>query len=169
LCACVFFVLGASETFGMNPGLDVSQYAHTSWSAKNGDFRGIVLSVTQTADGYIWIGTDIGLLRFDGARFVEWRPPAGTSLPKSPFQKVLGTRDGSLWIGGKGLARLKDGKLTTYPALNDTWINAITENHDGTVWVGGLQRPVARLCSLAKDQLQCVGEDTTFGEWIHSI
>ncbi len=114
-----------TETVAVNPSLDVSQYAHTSWSAKNGDFRGAVLSVTQTADGYLWLGTDIGLSRFDGARFVEWRLPPGTSLPKNPFQKVLGTRDGSLWIGGKGLGRLKDGKLTTYPALSDTWINAI--------------------------------------------
>jgi len=158
-----------TETVAVNPSLDVSQYAHTSWSAKNGDFRGAVLSVTQTADGYLWLGTDIGLLRFDGARFVEWRLPPGTSLPRNPFQKVLGTRDGSLWIGGKGLGRLKDGKLTTYPALSDTWINAITEDHDGTVWVGGLHRPFASLCGIRNDQLQCVGDESTFGEWIHSM
>lgn len=169
LCAGIFLVLESSATFAVSPGLDVSQYAHTSWLSREGDFRGNLFSITQTADGYLWLGTDVGLLRFDGVSFVEWRPPDGPPLPKNPFNKVLGTREGSLWIGGKGLARLKDGKLTRYPALDDTWVFSIAEDHEGTVWIGGLQRPFARLCSFREEQLQCAGAEATFGEWIRSI
>ena|SRR5579862_3454686 len=84
--------------------LDVSQYLHTSWTAQDGYFHGGVQSVTQTADGYLWITSTTGLLRFDGLRFVEWKPPGQDSLPAQPLFSLLGSKDGRLWIGGTGLA-----------------------------------------------------------------
>jgi signal transduction histidine kinase/ligand-binding sensor domain-containing protein len=169
VCSSIFLVLGSSKTFALNPRLDISQYAHTSWSARDGYFRGAIISIAQTVDGYLWIGTGFGLLRYDGARFVEWHIPDEANLPRPPFEQLLGTRDGSLWIGGvNGLARLKDGKLTNYPELKGTAVTAITEDHEGTVWIGGSHYPFAQLCSLRSDQMQCVGE-TAFGDWVDSI
>src|SRR5512132_1198434 len=85
--------------FALNPALDVSQYAHTSWKIRDGFFKGRISSIAQTADGYLWLGTELGLVRFDGVRFVPWRPPAGQSLPSNHIRSLVAARDGTLWIG----------------------------------------------------------------------
>jgi len=56
--------------------------------------------MAQTSDGYLWLTSTSGLLRFDGVRFVEWSPPGHESLPGQPLNSLLGSKDGSLWIGG---------------------------------------------------------------------
>src|SRR5689334_13935946 len=50
----------------LNPALDISQYAHHAWRNSEGFAKGPINSIAQTADGYLWLGTDFGLLRFDG-------------------------------------------------------------------------------------------------------
>src|SRR6202045_2947940 len=83
--------------FALNPALDVSQYAHTSWKIRDGFTRGVINSIAQTPDGYLWLGTEFGLLRFDGVKKVPW-PPAG-HLPSDEIFKLLAATDGTLWIG----------------------------------------------------------------------
>ena len=63
------------EARGLNPALDVSQYAHTAWKIRDGFTKGAINSIAQTPDGYLWLGTEFGLLRFDGVRAVPWQPP----------------------------------------------------------------------------------------------
>src|SRR5215469_1617014 len=80
----------------------VSQYAHRAWLMRDGFFTGAPGAITQTGDGYIWIGTESGLFRFDGSRFEPWSSPDGKKLPSSVIRHLLGARDGSLWIGMHG-------------------------------------------------------------------
>src|SRR5713101_4008282 len=91
--------------FALNPDLDVSQYAHTAWRIRDGFPKGLVLSLAQTPDGYLWLGTEFGLFRFDGVKSTAWQPPQGQQLPNSYIRSLLVARDGTLWIGTlKGLA-----------------------------------------------------------------
>ena len=69
--------------FALNPALDVSQYAHTAWKIRDGFAKGSILSIAQTPDGYLWLGTAFGLYRFDGVRNVLWQPPPDQHLPSS--------------------------------------------------------------------------------------
>ena len=104
--------------FALDPSLDISQFAHTAWRVRDGFGKGPIHSIAQTPDGYLWLGTEFGLLRFDGVRAVPWQPPAGEHLPSDVVTRLLVSRDGTLWIGtGKGLATWKDGKLTHYPEM----------------------------------------------------
>src|SRR5271157_2157457 len=75
--------------FGLNPSLDTNQYGHKAWTIREGFFKGIISSIAQTPDGYLWLGTDFGLLRFDGVRPVEWTPPGRLGLPSSRIQSLL--------------------------------------------------------------------------------
>jgi signal transduction histidine kinase/ligand-binding sensor domain-containing protein len=158
--------------FALNPALDVSQYAHTSWKVRDGFSKGVISAIAQTLDGYLWLGTEFGLLRFDGVRAVPWQPPTGQPLPSSRVYSLLAARDGTLWIGtSKGLASWKDGKLTQYPALAGQTIHAaILEDHEGTVWVGGLASPrPGKLCAIQKGSVQCYGDDGALGNGVSGL
>src|SRR5580700_8842147 len=72
----------------LNPALDVSQYAHTAWKVREGFANGSILSVAQTPDGYLWVGTAFGLYRFDGVRNVPWQPP-GQNLPSTTITSLV--------------------------------------------------------------------------------
>ncbi len=163
---------GRPCAFALNPALDVSQYAHTAWKIREGFTEGTISAIVQTPDGYLWLGTEFGLLRFDGVRAVPWQPPPGQHLPSSSVFSLLAARDGTLWIGTtKGLASWKDGKLTQYPALAGQLIRAaILEDHEGTVWAGGLAfPPPGRLCAIQKGSVQCYGDDGALGNGVGGL
>ena len=98
---------------------------------------------------------------------MPWQPPAGEHLPGNVVKKLLVSRDGTLWIGaGKGLASWKDGKLIQYPEMAGWIVNALVEDHEGTVWAGGFGVPGhGRLCAIKGGRAQCSDP----GEGVQSI
>jgi signal transduction histidine kinase/ligand-binding sensor domain-containing protein len=161
LCPCAF---------ALDPALDVSQYAHTSWKIREGFSKGRIQNIAQTPDGYLWLGTEFGLLRFDGVRNVPWQPPPDERLPSSNITRLVAARDGTLWIGTwKGLASWRAGKLIQYPEFAGLLVSALLEDREGTVWVGTLSfPPPGRLCAIQKSRVHCYGEDGAFGYGIFS-
>ena len=89
-------VLLAGSTFASDAPLAMSQYAHTAWKVRDGFAKGFIYSIAQTPDGYIWLGTEFGLLRFDAVTAVPWQPPDGQQLPARDIPVLLVTRDGSV-------------------------------------------------------------------------
>jgi signal transduction histidine kinase/ligand-binding sensor domain-containing protein len=159
-CALGAGMARAPRVFALDPALDVSQYAHTAWKIREGFSKGIITSIAQTPDGYLWLGTEFGLLRFDGVRNVPWQPPAGEHLPSSFIRNLLVARDGRLWIGTlEGLASWKDGKLTQYPELTGQAVSALLEDREGSVWVGTFGFPSGSLCAIRQGNVHCDGED----------
>ena len=128
----------------------------------------MIHAIAQTPDGYIWLGTEFGLLRFDGVHAVPWQPPADQHLPSDKIQSLLVTSDGTLWIGTwKGLASWKDGNLTQYPELAGEVIFPLMEDRDGAVWAGGFAySPPGKLCSIQRGAVKCYGEDGSLGNGV---
>src|SRR5262249_2200097 len=93
----VLFACGGAVA--LDPNLDVSQYAHSSWKMREGFTKGEIYLIAQTPDGYLWLGTELGLLRFDGVRAVPWQPPGGEQLSRNFISGLLVAHDGTLWIG----------------------------------------------------------------------
>ena len=123
--------------FALDPSLDVSQYAHTSWKIRDGFIKGSIFTMAQTPDGYLWLGTAFGLFRFDGIRAVRWQPPDGAQLPSQRIDPLLVARDGTLWIAtDKGLASWRNGKLMTYPEVNGRRVDSLLQDAEGTLWFG---------------------------------
>jgi ligand-binding sensor domain-containing protein len=123
------------RALALDPDRRISQYGHTVWRIQDGAISPPT-NIAQTTDGFLWITTAQGLMRFDGVRFMPWQPPQGQNLPGTHFSALLGSRDGSLWIGTtRGLARWKDGQLRTYTDLqHPAAIAAIIEDDSGTIW-----------------------------------
>ncbi len=154
----------------LNPSLDVDQYAHKAWTIREGFFKSTINSIAQAPDGYLWLATEFGLLRFDGVRAEPWTPPAGEALPSSSIYTLLVTRDGTLWIGTyEGLASWNGAKLTRYPELDGQLVGSLLEGRDGTVWVGSLGVPNGRVCAVRRGATQCHGQDGSFGQVVRSF
>jgi ligand-binding sensor domain-containing protein len=89
--------LFATAAFALDPQKSITQFAHTVWTEKD-SAPADLLAITQTSDGYLWLGTPTGLFSFDGIRFAHFEPRAGEYLPAKAIWNLLATRDGSLWI-----------------------------------------------------------------------
>jgi ligand-binding sensor domain-containing protein/signal transduction histidine kinase len=163
-------LVSCPRALALDPSLDVSQYAHTAWRVRDGFAKGEINAITQTPDGYLWLGTDFGLLRFDGVRAVPWQPPPGQSLPSNDIRSLAATRDGTLWIGtDKGLASWGGGKLTSYQELAGQVVLKLLEDHKGTLWAGGLGVPSGKLCAIQKAGVRCYGENGTLGPGVFGL
>ena len=157
----------------LNPALDINQYAHTAWTVREGFSLGNIYTIAQTADGYLWLGGEFGLFRFDGVRSLPWKPPAGQQLPDRAIYRLLGARDGTLWIGTfVGLFGWSGGKLTRcleFPQI----VDSLLEDHEGTVWAGSLAAgagtPNGRLCEIRSGRAQCYGDDGAFGRAVSAL
>ena len=160
----------------LDPTLEVNQYSHTSWKIRDGFSRGFITAFAQGRDGYLWLGTELGLLRFDGVRATPFQLPAGMSLPHDQVRALTTARDGTLWIGTwDGLATWNGSQLNSYPRFNGHYINAIVEDREGTVWIGGRSRSydTGVLCSIRDGKVACESdaspasmyEDTSGALW----
>jgi len=152
-------ILFPSRAFATDPDKKITQYAHTAWRTQDGYFSGAPHAITQTADGYIWIGTQNELLRFDGVKLARWIPPAGRELPQSRIWTLLGSRDGSLWIGtDTGLAHWNNRELVIF-AEPHGHVNSIIEKSNGEIWFSVTQQGhyTAAVCQVIGERTKCYG------------
>jgi len=159
LCLLLFFLTG-SRVWALDPSRHISQYAHTAWRVQDGLIKGGPWVITQTTDGYLWVGTDAGLMRFDGVRFVPWMPPAGKQLLSSNITGLLAARDGSLWIGTEvGLSHWVDQDLINY-SNQHARINSIIEDHAGRIWFTRTRilDAAGGLCQVIGTGMRCYGK-----------
>src|SRR5271166_3902313 len=169
----VSLLLGAAPVLALDPSLEVSQYAHTTWSVRDGFSLGAIFAMAQTPDGYLWLGSENGLFRFDGVRSIPLQPPAGQHLTSAPYS-LLVTRDGTLWIGTfSGLVSWSGGKLTRYPEVGEHFVTSLLEDREGTVWAGIMgsttDTPTGQLCAIRSGRAQCYLQGGAFGHFVWSL
>ena len=156
---CFLLLLATCTAWAVDPDKQISQYGHTAWRIQDGIFSGAPNAIAQTRDGYLWIGTENGLIRFDGVRFVPWVPLKGRLLSSGIFSLLAGT-DGSLWIGtSTNLAHLQNGNLTNYLGA-DGRVNSIVQGHDGRIWItrSRVHDDKGPLCEVKGESLRCYGK-----------
>jgi ligand-binding sensor domain-containing protein len=145
--------------FALNATLDVNQYAHSAWKLRDGFAKGTITCVTQTRDGYLWFGTELGLLRFDGVRTTPWQSPSNQPLPSNVILGLLAARDGTLWIAtDQGLASWKDGQLRRYDALAGDYVGKLLEDREGAIWMVRFKSRWT-LCRTQQGAVTCYGDD----------
>lgn len=159
----VWAVIGPFFAWALSPSLDVAQHGHRAWRNLDGFGLGAITAIAQTTDGYMWLATPTGLLRFDGVRTVPVRHAVDTEFDES-VRALRGARDGTLWIGtSRGLFGFRNGAFLPNASLSDMAINAIAEDSDGTIWVAGATNGQGRLCALRKHGDECHGQDGRLG------
>ena len=127
-----------------------TDYSLTTWGLAEGLSSGAIWAIAQTEEGYLWLGTDAGPVRFDGVRFVSWEALGLPPLPNVPVRALSSSRDGSVWFGfgaQGGVIRLHKGEVLHYgpnEGLEEGAVMMLFEHPDGTFWAGS-QRGLYRL------------------------
>lgn len=140
LCYSLLGSTQANSSSAVADSLD-SGYRLTAWSTAEGLPSSAVASIVQTRDGYLWIGTQEGLVRFDGVRFTVFDKKNIPGIGQFSIVALCEARDGTLWIGSQtsGLLSMKAGEFTVYKAstsgLPDDEIDALAQDDEGQLWV----------------------------------
>src|SRR5579871_1064533 len=126
----LIFGIGLSFTLpdllALNPHKTLTQYTRKVWTEADGLPQDTIRSIAQTADGYLWLGTDEGLARFDGYDFVVFSKD-NSALPSNSVTALYAGQSGNLWIGTPmGLTRFADTHFTTFTTKDGLPDNSIT-------------------------------------------
>jgi ligand-binding sensor domain-containing protein/signal transduction histidine kinase len=145
----VAFACLASSAKALDSKKAISQYISETWSAEQGFPGGPVYAFAQTPDGYLWIGTEKGLMRFDGLNFHLMQRSDSTLLPEGPVLGLAVDSEGALWIRAQGptLLRYKDERfLDVLAALQEEEINitAMCRAEDGSILFAGHSSGIVR-------------------------
>jgi ligand-binding sensor domain-containing protein/signal transduction histidine kinase len=133
----------------LDPHRALIQYGHDIWRTADGLPQNAVLAVLQTRDGYLWLGTTSGLVRFDGVRFTVFDKANTEAIGHNQISALFEDREGSLWIGtfGGGLTKLQNRRFTTYTTrdgLSHDVVKAICQDRAGGLWIATLAHGVNR-------------------------
>jgi hypothetical protein len=96
LVYCLLLCL-STPLFAIDRDRRIDQIQHTSWTAREGA-PGSIHAMAQTTEGYLWLGTDGGLVRFDGIHFDRYQAESGPPLPTHSVAALMAAPDGGLWI-----------------------------------------------------------------------
>ncbi len=134
-------IAAVPEAQALDPERKLSQYVRKTWDAGEGLLQNTLQVVLQTRDGYIWIGTESGLVRFDGVRFTTFDRHNTPVLRHHMVRALAETPDGTLWIGTHpgGLVRYRDGVFTPFGrdnGLPDNPVYTLHVDRRGRLWVG---------------------------------
>lgn len=161
----------------------LSGYTMTSWTLADGVPIGPVSAMVQDPEGFLWLGTTSGVMRFDGARFTPWDALHSTPLPHRDVLALALSRTGTMWIGfdrladGVSVGAWRDGVLTfpTAGSAPQAATTAILEDRAGGVWAvsgGALHRwrhgrwDVVHTGALGRATVVSVREDAAGALWI---
>lgn len=149
----------ANPASALDPNVRITQYRHSAWRIQEGAFASAPNVIAQTRDGYIWIGTGSGLVKYDGVRFRPWSPPGAKSVSGTIVYSLLSSSNGTLWIGtAERLLSWRNGKIQE--RLRGR-INSIVEDRKGRIWVARSRAPDLNggLCQVAGEHPRCIGGD----------
>jgi len=175
----ILCVACAIPLLALDPHKAISQYSYSVWQTGQGLPQGTVMSIAQTPDGYLWLGTPVGLVRFDGAQFRLIEEDVTTRFG---VWHLYVSRDGGLWVStyGGGLLRFKNGKFTRYTTregLSDDQVRMVYEDRAGNLWIGTFSQGLSVLREgrfthytardgLAHNNVKSIVEDANGDLWI---
>lgn len=149
----------AQSVRGLDPHKALTQYALRHWDNDNGLPSLTITAIEQTPDGYLWLSTFSGLVRFDGVTFTTFNPKNTKEITVNALAALCVDDDGNLWVGseGGGLLRYRKGKFrvfTTADGLVSNTVSSLSKDKNGTLWVGttkGLQQvPLSQQTNLSQ-------------------
>ena len=121
---------------------DLAETAGTirTWHSSDGLPSDSATAITQTRDGFIWVGTTAGLVRFDGIKFNPLKLEISSPSNPAHITALCEDSNGHLWIGTQqdGVFKLAEGALSHYAREHDLLdVTSLAADSRGQVWIGG--------------------------------
>jgi signal transduction histidine kinase/CheY-like chemotaxis protein/streptogramin lyase len=139
-CVAALLLIVSVSAHALDPSLKLSQYVLDNWQIPQGLPQISAQAIARTPDGYLWVGTQEGLARFDGVRFVVFDHGSESAIPDKHISVLYADSAGRLWIGTRaGIAVYEHGHfkaLSVMPGLAHAYVRAIAEGKQGRIWVG---------------------------------
>jgi ligand-binding sensor domain-containing protein/signal transduction histidine kinase len=136
----VFLLLAGMRTPALDSNRSLKEFGHQTWLTENGLPQNTVQSIVQTHDGYLWIGTQEGLARFDGLTFTVFDKENTPAFKSNDIRFLYEDQQGRLWVSTSyGLVNRHNGQFTSFTeneGLPDNSIGPVVEDTSGNVWIG---------------------------------
>ena len=145
-----FLALFAVFAFADAAALGAQDYVVDTWQTEDGLPQNSVTSLAQTRDGYLWVGTQDGLARFDGVRFVPFDAHNTPAIRNSRIVQLFEDRKGALWIGTEdaGIVRSEGRQLTAFSAPNQgtayNYARVLCDDAEGGLWIASCENQLVR-------------------------
>jgi len=166
--------------FALEPTRPLAGHAHRTWRSEDGLLQDTVTALLESRDGFLWIGTGAGLVRFDGSAFEHFSRISLPTFEHNAVQCLAEGQDGGLWIGTTepGLYLLKQGQIRTFgPAegLPGQAIHRLLRDRRGTLWAAPVEGPLLRFdgarfqavpTDAAQLRIQALVEDAQGQLWV---
>jgi ligand-binding sensor domain-containing protein len=141
LGVAIALVCSTAPALALDPAKPVVQLVQERWSTAQGLPQDSVQTILQTRDGYVWIGTQEGLVRFDGLGFEVFDRARLPAMTTNHVGALLEDPGGGLWVGtlGGGLLHFRHGQVTAYTSaqgLSGDSVTALLRDREGRLWVG---------------------------------
>ncbi|HVR39871.1 MAG TPA: two-component regulator propeller domain-containing protein, partial [Thermoanaerobaculia bacterium] len=150
-------VLSALRAFALDPSTALTQFMRDHWQAEQGLPQNSVTAILQTRDGYFWLGTQEGLVRFDGVRFTLFDTRNTPELGHNFVLCLYQDRHGHLYIGTYGgLTRFENGR---FRQIAKGQVRAVVEDQRGKLWIGTLGAGVIGEPSIPGKRVRAIVED----------
>jgi len=138
LMLCAALLASLSSPVWSRDASGIGPFHHTAWTIGEGA-PGNITALTQAADGFLWIGTEVGLFRFDGLRFEHVEQPADNPFPATSISALYTAPDGGLWIGFRyGGISVLDGDNPIHhgeaEGLRLSTVYRFQQDRDGVLW-----------------------------------
>ncbi|MEW6733027.1 MAG: two-component regulator propeller domain-containing protein [Acidobacteriota bacterium] len=164
----------------LDPNRHISQYSNKVWRLEDGLPQSSIVAIRQTRNGYLWLGTEEGLVRFDGVRFTTFSKKNTPAIQRNHIRALCETSDGSLWIGTSGgLIQLKDNQFKAYTikeGLAQNRVSALWESNDGSLWIGtnnglskfkaGIFTNYLKISGSTTNNIQAIYQDREGNLWL---
>ncbi|MEM8983437.1 MAG: diguanylate cyclase [Pseudomonadota bacterium] len=152
--AALVLLVAANSAVALDATVKTSQLVHQYWGHADGLPAGALWVVHYAANGFLWIGAEGGLVRFDGVNFTQYNSTNHPALAVNDIRSIAESADGTLWLAtyGGGVVRVSGSTLTRFDArhgLNDNVVYSVLVASDGTVWAGTARG----LCRLHQEEI----------------
>jgi ligand-binding sensor domain-containing protein/signal transduction histidine kinase len=132
----------------LDPAKSLSQYVHSQWGKNKGFIGETIYAICSSGDGYLWIGTDRGLVRFDGEKFTLIQRPLPDQPAIGPVRGLVEDSEGNLWVRSQGPQMLvyRDGQFRNAFANGPLPLSIITamsaDGHGGVLFTELISRSI---------------------------
>jgi ligand-binding sensor domain-containing protein/signal transduction histidine kinase len=156
---------GSQPVLALDPARTLAQYLREHWHSEHGFPGGSVTAIAQTSDGYLWIGSERGLVRFDGRNFRSYPQATPLAFPIGAVRALVADSNNNLWVilQSTKVLRYQDGRFEVGRDAAEFAVTATGNDKDGSVLFASLALGILTYRSGKYEEVASGGDESNNG------